>query len=110
MLLKFIVDLSGVESADDGSTTYYGGSYTVNGKVGNAYGNDRGDNWQDDVASHVLDVFAEHYGLSDKEIEEMLDNEEVNDKFHDSLSVIYEEDKAYQLSISPDLVLIIDPV
>lgn len=40
---RLIVDLRNVETADDGNTTYYGGTYLVGGVEKQAWGNDRSD-------------------------------------------------------------------
>lgn len=48
-VLRFTLDLSDIQEADDGNTTYYGGCYTFNGEVKRGYGNDRSDSYHTDI-------------------------------------------------------------
>lgn len=61
---KILIDLSGLEEANNErtETTYYGGGqWRVGDKVGNGYGNDRGDNHLDDVEGEVLRLCKERW-------------------------------------------------
>lgn len=49
-------DLRGVEEADDGNTSHYGGQYKVDGVAYPAYGNDRGDNYTDDAVDKIVEA------------------------------------------------------
>ena len=53
-VLRFALDFANVESADNGDTTYFGGFYTIDGVEFQAKGNDRSDNYQDDVLDHIM--------------------------------------------------------
>lgn len=41
--MNITIDFSNVERADDGNTTYFGGTAKVNGETLQIHGNDRGD-------------------------------------------------------------------
>lgn len=56
--LCFTLDCTGIEEADDGNTSYYGGSYTLNGKEGRGRGNDRSDSFIDDIRNEILSLCA----------------------------------------------------
>ena len=47
-------DQRGVQEADDGNTTYYGGTYKVDGVEYQAHGNDRGHNYTDDAVDKIV--------------------------------------------------------
>lgn len=69
MNLKF--DLSNVEEVDDGNTTYYGGTFSINGKDYPVSGNDRGGGLLDAVAKGVEEVLGRE--LSNEEFERLND-------------------------------------
>lgn len=58
------IDFSNVQVGDDGHTSHYGGSYTITGTVGlttiektiQCGGNDRGDNYRDDILGYLEDL------------------------------------------------------
>ncbi len=47
--LRFTLDLTNTESADNGNTTYYGGTYVLNGVEKQGYGDDRSDSYHADI-------------------------------------------------------------
>ncbi len=53
-ILRFALDLSDIEEADDGNTTYYGGCYTLDGEVKRGYGNDRSDSYHTDIDEVIM--------------------------------------------------------
>ncbi len=53
-VLHVTLDLSDIESADDGDTTYYGGFYTFNGEKHQARGNDRSDTPYEEVFDRIF--------------------------------------------------------
>lgn len=52
--LRFAIDLTNVQEADDGNTTYYGGTYLFNGEERRGRGNDRSDNYRDDITDSIV--------------------------------------------------------
>jgi len=47
--LTVSLDCTGIEEADDGDTSYYGGSYLLDGTEYRGKGNDRSDSYRDDI-------------------------------------------------------------
>ena len=54
--LVFHVDFTQIEDADNGDTTYYGGSWTFNGEERDGYGNDRSDNPGWDMEGEITEA------------------------------------------------------
>lgn len=52
--LRLVYSSEGVQEADDGDTTRYGGTWTLDGKEYRGYGDDRSDSWKDDVTEEVV--------------------------------------------------------
>jgi hypothetical protein len=52
-VLRFSLDLTNIESADDGETTHFGGTYTLNGEVRRGYGDDRSGNHLEDIKESI---------------------------------------------------------
>ncbi len=73
-VLRFVLDFSNVESADNGNTTYFGGSYTIDGVEKRAKGNDRSDNYQDEVLDHIVDKCKEKWSdlLTEEDVMDQL--------------------------------------
>lgn len=64
-MLKFELDLTNIEEADDGNTTYYGGEYTLNGVVKNGYGNDRSDSFHTDIDEEITEKCSKAFDMDD---------------------------------------------
>lgn len=50
------LDLTNIESADDGNTTYYGGTFVFNGEERQAKGNDRSDSYHYDIRESIMEL------------------------------------------------------
>jgi hypothetical protein len=62
-VLKVLVDLSGIEEANNerNATTYYGGTWRVGEKEGNGWGDDRSDNHLGDVRDEIVRLCKEKW-------------------------------------------------
>lgn len=68
-ILKFELDLTNVQQADDGNTTHYGGFYVLNGEEKRATGDDRSWSYIDDIMKHIQLKAEEAFGESiDEEV------------------------------------------
>lgn len=54
-VLRFTLDFSNIEEADDGNTTHYGGHWVFNGVEKRGYGDDRSDSFHEDVYQAIVD-------------------------------------------------------
>lgn len=61
--LAIELDLSGIEQADDGDTTHFGGIYKVDGETFLGYGDDRSDSWKDELIDLIHDAAEEAFDL-----------------------------------------------
>lgn len=52
--LRFLLDATNLEEADDGNTTHFGGTYELDGVEKRGYGDDRSDSYHDDIVQHVV--------------------------------------------------------
>lgn len=52
--LRFMLDATKLEEADDGNTTHYGGTYELDGLEKRGYGDDRSDSHHQDIHSRVM--------------------------------------------------------
>jgi hypothetical protein len=61
--LRFEIDITNVQEADDGNTTTYGGSYVINGEEKRAYGDDRSWSYLDDIMARIQQKVEETFGV-----------------------------------------------
>lgn len=54
--LRFALDFANIEEADDGNTTYFGGTYLLDGAEKRGHGDDRSSNFRHDVEDHILEA------------------------------------------------------
>jgi len=52
--LRFLLDATDIEEADDDNTTHFGGTYTIDGVEKRGYGDDRSNSYHDDIVDHVI--------------------------------------------------------
>lgn len=71
--VTFALDLSGIERADDGDTTHFGGTYIVNGEERQGYGDDRSDNWEWDLIEEIYLKAEEMFGPGIIHTDDVLD-------------------------------------
>ena len=73
--VRVAVDFTNIESADDGDTTYYGGSFSLDGTEFPGYGDDRSDNHVWDTIEYVTAKCAEVWpdAADDLEADDILD-------------------------------------
>jgi hypothetical protein len=84
--LRFLLDATNIEEADDGNTTHFGGTYELDGLEKRGHGDDRSDSYHSDIAVRVmLQVGCEWPELYTDERFDDLFNVEV-----DVMSVIHE--------------------
>lgn len=63
--LQFTLDLTDIEEADDGNTTYYGGEYVLNGAVRRGYGNDRSDSFHTAIDEEITEKCSTAFAMDD---------------------------------------------
>ncbi len=67
--LRFEIDFTNVQEADDGDTTRYGGTYVIDGEEKRATGDDRSWNYLDEVMAHIQQKAEELNGRTiDEEV------------------------------------------
>ena len=75
MATTVTLDLTNIEEADDGNTTYYGGTYTFNDEVRRGYGNDRSNDFRDDIRENLEDICKEEWpDLAESMPEDLVDD------------------------------------
>lgn len=52
--LRFLLDATNIEEADDGNTTHFGGTYELDGVEKQGYGDDRSDSYHGDIVEAIL--------------------------------------------------------
>jgi hypothetical protein len=78
--IRIPLDLTNVQEADDGNTTYYGGSYVLNGVECRGFGNDRSDSYHSTIVEDVLKICLAEWPESQFSDEFQ---EDVNNAMHD---------------------------
>jgi hypothetical protein len=63
--IKFELDLTNIQEADDGNTTYYGGEYVLNGQTRNGYGNDRSDSFHTAIDEEIMEKCSTAFAMDD---------------------------------------------
>ena len=88
--MKIIIDLSEIEEADDGNTTYYGGTFKVGDQVLQADGNDRNGGYQDAVFDELSKQLP-HSGMPQKKLGKLIEESlEKTPSSHWSAGSVYE--------------------
>lgn len=63
--LRFSLDTRDIEEADDGMTSYFGGTYVLDGVKHQGYGNDRSDTFHHDIDEAILAKVEAEFGKLD---------------------------------------------
>lgn len=78
-VLRFELDLTNIEEADDGNTTYYGGTYLFNDEERHGRGNDRSDSYLDDIDIEIAETCQRAW----PDLEDYLDENDFLDQLRD---------------------------
>lgn len=100
--LRFSLDLSKVERADDGYTTHFGGSYTIDGVQKNVRGDDRDSwTWMDEIIEAIQVKCQAEWGDA-PDSEDLLDAIE---QVEDAAIAIWHEDGTNEFHIAVEDIL-----
>ncbi len=100
MTLGFDIDLTNVEKADNGETTYYGRYYSLDCVEPRAKGDDQSWNYRDHIISHILQKCEQVSSTHEVDATDVLDALESLEK--GVIMVELKEDGFYSIEVIDD--------